>query len=288
MNLGPVIKLAAPLVLAGLFVTLHPPAALSADCDSYLTGLRDIRNAVKQEEYLEEAIKACPGDSRIHLKYAWIKERLRKYPESITAYEKAQSLEVTPKGYFGMGDVYMNLGEVKRAIAAYEKGLAIKEDRRARHSLELALIKSRAEEGEAITKEEFVRVMQERIGQSNAPNDATGPLLRMRILFKSDSAVLDEGSKSQLETVGEALESDELKGQKFEVVGHTDAMGDEQYNLELSKLRAEGVRDFILTNFKVTAENLGVAYFGESLPVAPNDTPYNRLRNRRVEFRLVK
>ncbi|PLX44310.1 MAG: hypothetical protein C0609_05995 [Deltaproteobacteria bacterium] len=281
-------RMVTPLIVAGLMLASSPPISLGADCDSYLTGLRDIRNAVKQGEFLEEAIKACPSDSRIWLKYAWVQERLRKYPEALGAYEKAQSLEVTPKGYFGMGDVYMNLGEVKKAIDAYEKGLALKEDRRARHSLELALIKYRAEEGEAITKEEFVRVMQERTSGTNAPGDATGPLLRMRILFNSNSAVLNESSRGQLETVGAALESEELKGQKFEVVGHTDAAGDEVYNLELSKRRAEGVRDFILANFKVSAENLGVAYFGESAPVAPNDNAYNRLRNRRVEFRLVK
>ena len=69
------------------------------------------------------------------------------------------------------------------------------------------------------------------------------------------------------------------------VVGHTDAVGSEQYNQKLSVDRAEAVYRY-LVNRGINPSRLGVTGRGESSPVATNDTDTGRARNRRVELRV--
>lgn len=66
------------------------------------------------------------------------------------------------------------------------------------------------------------------------------------------------------------------------LVGHTDATGEPAYNLELSKRRAAGVRDY-LTGQGIAATRLSAAGLGAEKPVADNKTGEGRARNRRVE-----
>lgn len=69
------------------------------------------------------------------------------------------------------------------------------------------------------------------------------------------------------------------------VEGHTDAIGTEEYNERLSVRRATAVRDY-LARASVDASRMTVRGFGESQPVASNDTPDGRAQNRRVELRV--
>jgi outer membrane protein OmpA-like peptidoglycan-associated protein len=67
------------------------------------------------------------------------------------------------------------------------------------------------------------------------------------------------------------------------IEGHTDSLGPDTYNLSLSTLRAEAVRDALVSRgvdtSRITTEGLGEAY-----PVASNDTAGGRQENRRVEI----
>ena len=72
----------------------------------------------------------------------------------------------------------------------------------------------------------------------------------------------------------------------LQISGHTDNVGDAQQNLVLSKKRAEAVKKF-LAGHGVDALRLSVLYFGESMPVASNDTPEGRQKNRRVEMVII-
>jgi OmpA-OmpF porin, OOP family len=71
------------------------------------------------------------------------------------------------------------------------------------------------------------------------------------------------------------------------VNGHTDADGSEGGNQTLSDARANQVRDSLIER-GVPAEQLTAQGFGESQPIAPNDTPENKAKNRRVVFTVVK
>ena len=71
------------------------------------------------------------------------------------------------------------------------------------------------------------------------------------------------------------------------VEGHTDDVGDEDYNLKLSEKRALEVKDYLI-NRGTKADRLKYVGMGESLPFYPNTNDENRRRNRRVEFLLIK
>jgi OOP family OmpA-OmpF porin len=65
--------------------------------------------------------------------------------------------------------------------------------------------------------------------------------------------------------------------------GHTDGDGEEAYNQTLSEARARAYVDALL-GLGIAPERLVAEGLGETDPVAPNDTPENKARNRRVEF----
>jgi outer membrane protein OmpA-like peptidoglycan-associated protein len=68
-----------------------------------------------------------------------------------------------------------------------------------------------------------------------------------------------------------------------EVAGHTDSMGSDEYNQGLSERRANAVKDYLLSK-GVKASRLSARGYGESRPVASNDTEEGRAENRRVEL----
>ena len=66
------------------------------------------------------------------------------------------------------------------------------------------------------------------------------------------------------------------------LAGYTDGVGSEGYNMELSKRRAEAVRDYLLTNFKIDKDRITLHWYGKADPIASNQTPEGRAKNRRV------
>ncbi len=72
---------------------------------------------------------------------------------------------------------------------------------------------------------------------------------------------------------------------RVEIQGHTDNIGSDESNMILSNARAEVVKDFLVKN-GVNASRLTIKAFGESKPVADNNTEQGRARNRRVEFKV--
>jgi outer membrane protein OmpA-like peptidoglycan-associated protein len=71
---------------------------------------------------------------------------------------------------------------------------------------------------------------------------------------------------------------------KLTVEGHTDNIGGDTYNLDLSKRRAAAVKDALVTRYHIAADRLSTNGYGSSRPVETNDTLEGRARNRRVEL----
>jgi outer membrane protein OmpA-like peptidoglycan-associated protein len=68
---------------------------------------------------------------------------------------------------------------------------------------------------------------------------------------------------------------------------HTDSWGTDEYNTKLSHNRARSVMEYILSKGISSARIIAQGY-GETKPVAPNDSEENRQLNRRVEFKILK
>lgn len=73
---------------------------------------------------------------------------------------------------------------------------------------------------------------------------------------------------------------------RLQIAGHTDNVGDDQANLILSKKRAEAVKKFMVDK-GIAADRLLTLYFGETQPIADNNTPEGRQKNRRVEMTII-
>jgi outer membrane protein OmpA-like peptidoglycan-associated protein len=102
------------------------------------------------------------------------------------------------------------------------------------------------------------------------------------ILFDFDSDRIRGESTPTLEDIRRTLE--QHPDLTVAIEGHTDATGDADYNQELSERRAQAVVDY-LTNAGIDGSRLRAQGFGESQPVADNDTEAGRAQNRRVGIR---
>jgi OOP family OmpA-OmpF porin len=99
--------------------------------------------------------------------------------------------------------------------------------------------------------------------------------------FDFDKATLRPEAKAVLNEAAALLDKHERV--VVEIAGHTDSMGSEEYNQGLSERRANAVRDY-LAGKGVKASRLTSKGYGESRPVASNDTDEGRAENRRVEM----
>lgn len=77
---------------------------------------------------------------------------------------------------------------------------------------------------------------------------------------------------------------DVFPGARVEVQGHTDAFGADDDNMALSLRRAQAVRQYLTTNMQLRAVTIDAVGYGETVPLANNETPEGRLRNRRIDL----
>ncbi|MBV2364334.1 OmpA family protein [Streptomonospora nanhaiensis] len=107
------------------------------------------------------------------------------------------------------------------------------------------------------------------------------------VLFEFDEAALTGNARQQLADIAERLRG--ATG-TVEVVGHSDGLGEDSYNQDLSERRAEAVRDALLDELGADAPEIEASGRGSEEPVAEetddqgNDDPAGRAQNRRVEI----
>jgi outer membrane protein OmpA-like peptidoglycan-associated protein len=104
------------------------------------------------------------------------------------------------------------------------------------------------------------------------------------LTFASGSAEIRPDNFSLLTKVQRVIR--EFPESAITVEGHTDSQGNEAMNQELSRRRAIAVREYLLLNIAISANRITAVGYGESRPVAPNDTEAGRSRNRRIEITL--
>ncbi len=116
------------------------------------------------------------------------------------------------------------------------------------------------------------------------PISANGKITLNNVFFDFDKSELKPESFAELDKLVELL----LKNPavKMEIAGHTDSKGDKKYNLLLSQKRAESVMEYLLKKgidkLRLTAKG-----YGDTQPVAPNDTEENQAKNRRTEVKVL-
>lgn len=110
-----------------------------------------------------------------------------------------------------------------------------------------------------------------------------GLLQGQRVLFRAGRAELAEESYPVLGMLASLARG---CGARLEIAAHTDAKGDAEINLRLSQRRADAVRKYLVQS-GVDAQQLVAVGYGETQPVADNESSQGRKANRRVEFRVL-
>jgi outer membrane protein OmpA-like peptidoglycan-associated protein len=109
------------------------------------------------------------------------------------------------------------------------------------------------------------------------------------ILFDFDKADLQADAEVALQQISSSI-AQRFANAPIQINGHTDSVGNNAYNRELSKRRAESVRQWLITKTNIQPDQMTIQGRGKSQPVAPNtkpdgsDNPQGRQQNRRVEI----
>lgn len=107
-----------------------------------------------------------------------------------------------------------------------------------------------------------------------------------RVLFDFDSFILKPEAREALDVVKAVIQERPVR--KIEVIGHTDNVGGEAYNLRLSLQRAQSVADYLMYCGKLDPGLFRIQGRGEADPIADNRTEAGRAKNRRVELELLE
>ncbi|MFV0391419.1 MAG: OmpA family protein [Paludibacteraceae bacterium] len=120
----------------------------------------------------------------------------------------------------------------------------------------------------------------------NKPVGSSTTVSFQNVEFKFDSSELTEESYPTLNQIA-AILKDNPTWSALKVQGHTDSVGPESYNQSLSERRTQSVKNY-LVSLGIAESVVSTEGFGESKPIASNDTAEGRQTNRRVEFEVVK
>lgn len=104
------------------------------------------------------------------------------------------------------------------------------------------------------------------------------------VFFDVDRSTLRSESEVELLKLYEVLSTN--PNLRIEISGHTDSDGDEQHNLKLSDDRAKAVKDYLIKK-GIAESRLTFKGYGESQPIAENNTPDNKQLNRRTEIKII-
>ena len=140
--------------------------------------------------------------------------------------------------------------------------------------------------------------IQQKVAKSYKPKHVEKIIVRERVIvvdldyrmdfevyFDYDSAKITPRAREQLKDLGRALSSPELQGFRYLVAGHTDAVGSDEYNIDLSERRARAVYEFLTQTYAIDSDRLTSVGFG--FRRLKNKKNPKAAINRRVEVMLI-
>ncbi|WP_457934226.1 OmpA family protein [Pseudoalteromonas sp. SCSIO 43210] len=104
------------------------------------------------------------------------------------------------------------------------------------------------------------------------------------ITFATDQSYISSGFNDTLNAIAKVMNKYEKT--YLSVEGHTDSTGKDSYNMNLSRERAQSVKDY-LVNQQIMAARVSTKGYGETRPIATNESANGRAQNRRVEIQIV-
>lgn len=136
-------------------------------------------------------------------------------------------------------------------------------------------------------KDKQIRELRESTAGSgiDVKDNGDGILLNLPdVTFAVDSTEISPSFQNALDRVAQSMV--EYPDSLIDVYGHTDSTGSDQYNMDLSKRRADAVARYLISR-GVSSARIQTQGMGESYPVADNNTAEGRAKNRRVEVKIT-
>ena len=141
---------------------------------------------------------------------------------------------------------------------------------------------AQASRSEALQARAELETLQQQYAALAAKKTERGMVMTLGdVLFDTDQATLKPGATEIITRLADFLSRNETT--RIRIEGHTDSTGDDAYNTELSRRRAQAVADALAAR-SIPATRIEVVGRGEGFPVATNDTSAGRQQNRRVEI----
>lgn len=172
--------------------------------------------------------------------------------------------------------------ETKDPLEAEQKQLEIERQELELEKKQLELQRKQLQIEEAARKELQIKETEEAVTMK----------LEGDVLFDFDKAKIKPEAEQTLDKVGSVIS--QFSEGKVLIEGHTDSKGPPDVNLELSKRRAEAVKEWLVNKKGIPESIITTSGFGETKPVTPNtnldgsDNPQGRQQNRRVEITVEK
>ena len=248
----------------------------------------EIRHATS----LAEQIQRLKADER-----SWEK-RLLEFQQQLTAISK--ELDFTPQFAEGnekaVNDVRQtakSLREERRDLSAEVNRLNGRMDELSRElnsiretqaGLESQLEKEKRKQQERQRREDQIKAVANIFEPAEARVLREGDNLRIRLVgltFQSGKAIILPQHFSLLTKLQRAIR--EFPNANVVIEGHTDAIGNDDVNQRLSTERANAVQQYLIANMGLTAERIQAVGYGESTPIANNESEDGRAQNRRID-----
>jgi outer membrane protein OmpA-like peptidoglycan-associated protein len=112
---------------------------------------------------------------------------------------------------------------------------------------------------------------------------AARPAVTLNVLFGSNSDAIPPASYAEIDKLGTLLSWPQYTDYRIQLEGHTDSQGSAHKNQVLSEKRVQNIKHYLVEHFHLAPERVLAVGYGESRPIASNDTPEGRGQNRRVE-----
>ena len=292
-------------------MTLARARNLAADSDKLLV----------ENRYDTDEVRQLAQDAQYEARHTlYLNETVASLTQSKTTFETilldsekpvrkiADAFDLNARFDQGMdGPVNAVLQEIRKqqqTIASQDQGLRDKteqiaalKDQVSRMENQLGALKTKeADLAQAMDKvleeQRLAREKYERVEKLFNPDEAeilrsgTQIILRLSsISFPVGRSTIEPKYFGLLAKVTEAFK--EYPESQISVEGHTDSYGSEEANMKLSSERAEAVREYLLASGGIDASRLTATGYGESKPVASNDTEEGRRKNRRIDIVII-
>lgn len=142
---------------------------------------------------------------------------------------------------------------------------------------------------ETLKSIEGIKIEEKLIQKSTGANIDSPEMEKVTIIIANETTIKFEFNSAEIKnfSVLDKIAKVILQNPRYivEIIGHTDSVGEKQYNIELSQKRAENVMKYFVGK-GIPQKNLTARGVGYTQPISPNDTPENQAKNRRVEIIL--